>query len=340
MKNIAFAIFLISSIIILAANTFIDKNNFKINKNTPVAEILQQLGETAPNHIQNEINTDAVAIGKNIVLNGLSSKTAEGGRRQSKHFVCTSCHNVQREDPTLSISDPEARLQYAQANGLPFLQGTTLYGAVNRESWYNGDYAKKYDAEKIKPAQTNFREAIQLCAVECAQGRELKEWELESVLAYLWTLQLKMDDLKLSDADLQRIENGINDNSQTTDLVQFIKSKYQQAAPATFNEKPDNLQKGYGLKGDADKGKLIYDLGCQHCHENGRYSMFVLDDSKLTMRFMRRNFTKYTRYSTYHVTSYGYTTNGKRQYMPNYTLERMSNQQIEDLRAYFERESK
>jgi len=341
MKNIAFAIFLIISITLFAASTFIDNNNFEISENTPVAEVLQQLGEAAPSHLQNkEISAGLVTIGKNIVLNGLSSKTGEGGRRQSKHFVCTSCHNVQREDPVLSVSDPEARLEYAQQNGLPFLQGTTLHGVVNRESWYNGDYDKKYDAEKIKPAQTDLREAIQLCATDCAQGRELKDWELESVLAYLWTLELKIDDLDLSNADLQRIENGINDTSQHTELVQFIKSKYSQASPATFTDQPDNLKQGYGQKGDADKGKLVYDLSCKHCHENGRYSMFILDDSKMTFRFMKRNFTKYTRYSTYHVTSYGYATNGKRQYMPNYTLERMSKQQIEDLRAYFERESK
>jgi len=341
MKKKSIYIFFILSTIIFTANTFIDKNNFEISENTPVTEVLQQLGEAAPSHLQNkEISAGLVTIGKNIVLNGLSSKTGEGGRRQSKHFVCTSCHNVQREDPVLSISDPEARLQYAKENGLPFLQGTTLHGTVNRESWYNGDYDKKYDAEKIKPAQTDLREAIQLCATDCAQGRELKDWELESVLAYLWTLELKIDDLDLSNADLQRIESGINDPSQHTELVQFIKSKYSQASPATFTDQPDNLKQGYGQKGDADKGKLIYDLSCKHCHENGRYSMFILDDSKMTFRFMKRNFTKYTRYSTYHVTSYGYATNGKRQYMPNYTLERMSKQQIEDLRAYFERESK
>jgi len=340
MKNIAFVIFLIISIIIFAASTFIDKNNFEINENTPVAEVLLQLGEPTPGHTQNnETTKDLVAIGKNIVLNGLSSRTGEGGRRQSKHFVCTSCHNVQREDPILSVSDPEARLEYAQQNGLPFLQGTTLHGVVNRESWYNGDYDKKYDPRKIKPAQTDLREAIQLCATECAQGRELKDWELEGVLAYLWTLELKMDDLDLSNADLQRIENGINDASQRSELVQFIKSKYSQASPATFIDQPDNLEAGYQLKGNADKGKLVYDLSCKHCHENGRYSMFVLGDSKMDYRFMKRNFTKYTRYSTYHVISYGYATNGKRQYMPNYTLERMSRQQIEDLRAFFERES-
>jgi len=336
MKNITFAIFLIISIILFAASNFIDKNNFEINENTPVVEVLQQLGESAPAHLLNaEINGTSASIGQNIVLNGISADLGERGRRQSKHFVCTSCHNVEKEDPDLSVHDPQARLEYANKNGLPFLQGTTLYGTVNRTSWYNGDYDKKYDAEKIKPAQTDLREAIQLCATECAQGRKLKDSELESVLAYLWEIQLKMNDLNLSNADLQRIEDGINDQSQRAELIQLVRNQYSAASPATFTDQPDNLKKGYGLKGNANNGKLVYDLSCKHCHENGRYSMFTLDDEKMTFRFMKRNFTKYTRYSTYHVAAYGMTTTGKRPYMPNYPLERLSQQQLEDLRAYF-----
>lgn len=340
MKNIVFAIFLISATILLAATTFNDKNNFIIDENTPVAEVLQQLGQPTPAHLLNpSIDGASAAIGKNIVLNGISAESGKRGRRQSKHFVCTSCHNVQKEDPDLSKHDPQARLEYAAKNSLPFLPGTTLYGTVNRESWYNGDYDKKYNAEKIKPAQTDLREAIQLCATDCAQGRKLKDWELESVLAYLWEIQLTMDDLNLSNADMQSIEAGINDKSQQAELTQLIKNQYSIASPATFTDQPNNLKKGYGLTGNAENGKLVYDLSCKHCHENGRYSMFVLDDEKMTFRFMKRNFTKYTRYSTYHVTSYGMTTIGKRPYMPNYPIERLSNQQLEDLRAYFEKMS-
>ncbi len=341
MKNISFVIFLITCTIFLAATTFIDKNNFEIDENMPVAEVLEQLGQPAPGHTLNAAVSGASAsIGKNIVLNGISAESGQRGRRQSKHFVCTSCHNVEKEDPDLSIHDPQARLEYAQQNDLPFLPGTTLYGTVNRTSWYNGDYDKKYHAEKIKPAQTDLREAIQLCATDCAQGRKLKDWELESVLMYLWEIQLKMDDLKLSNAELQDIEKGINEGAEQAALADLVRSKYSAASPATFTDQPDDLKQGYDMKGNADNGKLVYDHSCKHCHENGRYSMFVLDDEKMTFRFMKRNFTKYTRYSTYHVTAYGMVTNGKRPYMPNYPLERLSHQQLEDLRAYFVESSK
>ena len=157
----------------------------------------ESLGEEVPNKVDPAINGVSPERGKELVLYGKTSKPNGGKtKKQSKHFVCTSCHNIQREDPDLTVSDPQARLEYVQKNGMPFLQGTTLYGAVNRTSFYNGDYEKKY-GDLVKPARNSIREAIQLCAVECAQGRRLENWELESVLSYLWTIGLKMEDLGL-----------------------------------------------------------------------------------------------------------------------------------------------
>ncbi|NJK82888.1 MAG: hypothetical protein HC912_02805 [Saprospiraceae bacterium] len=69
---------------------------------------------------------------------------AEGkkGAKQSAHFVCTSCHNVERDEPNLSQVDPVAKLAYVVEKRLPFVQGSALYGAVNRTHFYNGDYEK------------------------------------------------------------------------------------------------------------------------------------------------------------------------------------------------------
>ena len=129
------------------------------------------------------VKTAGVALSlPTLVPNSVFGKDAPSNRivlgfigcgKQSKHFVCTSCHNIQKEDPDLSIADPQARLEYARDMELPYLPGTTLYGAVNRTSFYNGDYEKKY-GDLVKPARNNLREAIQLCAVECSQGRALR----------------------------------------------------------------------------------------------------------------------------------------------------------------------
>ena len=306
--------------------------------NSSVAEVLNLLEDTTKLAYADTINVNASAeYGRALVHEGIIQK-AQGGKTkiQSKHFVCTSCHNVKREDPDLSISDPQARLNYTNEKGLPFLPGTTLYGAVNRTSFYNGDYEKKY-GDLVKPARNNIREAIQLCAVECSQGRKLEPWELESVLAYLWTIELKLEDLNLSKQAYEKVNQAINNEASVSQAIELIKNSYLSGSPATFVTPPEDRKTGYNLVGNPANGELLYNSSCKHCHENGRYSQFELDDSPFTFRFMEKHIPRYTRYSLYQVGRYGTSPkNGKRAYMPNFTSERMSNQQMEDLRAYLE----
>ncbi len=307
-----------------------------LEEDRPVAEVLVALGDDPLEH-QPDFSIPGVSVeqGRAIVLQG----AAEGGARVSKHFVCTTCHNVVREDPDLRFADPQARLEYARDNGIPFLQGTTLYGAVNRTSFYNGDYEKKY-GDLVKPARNSIRESIQLCATECAQGRLLEDWELESVLAYLWTIDLKLSDLHLTDAEMTQVERALG-GANNSSAIALLKSRYLSGAPATFLDPPPNRKAGPELTGDAANGKLIYELSCLHCHENKRYSFFNLDNSRYSFRHLARHIPRYTRYSIYQVARYGTSPiAGKRAYMPNYTQEKMSRQQLADLRAYIEQMAK
>ncbi|MEM8907946.1 MAG: c-type cytochrome [Bacteroidota bacterium] len=310
---------------------------------TPLWTVLEELGAAGPNHkVNTNLDKVSVALGRNLVLKGSSKGEGGRSRQQSKHFVCTSCHNVQREDPDLKIADPQARLRYAKEKGIPFLQGTTLYGAVNRSSFYNGDYEKKY-GDLVKPTRNNIREAIQLCAVECSQGRRLKDWELESVLAYLWTLEFKMEDLELTAEQMTEVQNAVASPAQSTErmeMVKWLQSQYLSGSPAHFVDGPSDRKKGFELEGDAENGQLVYDLSCKHCHENQRYSFFNLDDSKMTFAYLKRHFKRYSKASIYQVTRYGTPSiPGKAAYMPQYTSERMSDQQLEDLRAYIEQKA-
>lgn len=318
------------------------KNPFRLVEATDsVSDVLKRLGDDA-NKFHPDLSVPGASIekGKDIVLRGISKSGSPKVKKQSKHFVCTSCHNIVKEDPDLSISDPQARLEYAQANNLPYLQGTTLYGAVNRTNFYNGDYEKKY-GDLVVPARQNLREAIQLCAVECSQGRILKDWELESVLAYLWTIDLKLSDLKLSDADMKLIDGALSGSMEKSEAITLLKSKYLDGSPATFVDPPKDRREGYAKQGDPANGKLVYDLSCKYCHEAKRYSFFNLDDSAYSFKYLNRHIKKYTRYSLYQVARYGTSPiEGKKAYMPNYTLEKLTNQQLEDLRSYIEQQSK
>ncbi|MCB0643520.1 MAG: c-type cytochrome, partial [Phaeodactylibacter sp.] len=252
--------------------------------------------------------------------------------------VCTTCHNLEIEDPDLRVSDPEARLDFVRQKNLPFLQGTTFKGIVNRESWYNDDYVKKYGDEKIKKAHNNLREAIQLCAVECSQGRPMDDWEIESVLAYYWSLQFTLGDLGLQADDLARLNREKDQTDRQAALRQWLRSYYNTKSPAHFFDAPSDKAAGYpGLVGDPEKGKWIYELSCLHCHKPDGVSHYILDESKLSFRHIEKMIDKNSHFSLYQIIAYGtYAIPGHRPYMPHYPEERMSKQQVEDLRAYVE----
>lgn len=330
---------ILGTVLLILASFSIEEEQITIEKETPVWEALAALGVPMPNHVVKK-GVEGVSIekGKELVLTGVT--TSPKGRKvgvQSKFYVCTSCHNVKKEDPDLRTSDPQARLDYAAEKELPFLQGTTLYGAVNRLHFYNGDYQKKYaGVEGIAEAKNDLRAAIQVCAVECSKGRALKEWEMESVLAYLWSLEFKMNDLGFSNSDWVDLQDKLKDKSNHKSIAKGIQSMYLAYSPATFVEPPSNFKEGYAANGNAVNGKKIYDLSCMHCHGKKRYSYFNLNESKMTFRFLKRNFEKHrSHFSSYQLIRHGMgPRNGRKAYMPNYTKERMSDQQVEDLKAY------
>lgn len=303
-----------------------------------VQDAIESLGGPEATNRPKEVKGASVERGYDLVHKGVADKPVGSGntKRQSKHFVCTSCHNTTIEQSDLTQFIPQDRLDYAIEHNLPFLQGTTLYGAVNRQTYYNGDYDKKY-GDLVKDARNDIRGAINLCAVECAQGRPLKEWELESILMYLWQLELKLQDLNLTPDEQELLAVKVANKKPDQTAVELLRSKFATASPATFALPPGDRKVGYQLTGDPTNGAAIYKHGCLHCHNEQRYSMLDLDDSKLSKAFLARHMPRYSPYSTYQVGRYGTPPRpGKGAYMPQYTAERMSDQQFEDLRAYFE----
>jgi mono/diheme cytochrome c family protein len=325
----------IATIFILASSPFeIDD----LDRSRYVNDVLKELGEDS---ILHQVNTLVPGVsarkGEEIVKNGFTDKPGFGkSRRVSKHFVCTSCHNIQQEDPDLRYADPQARLLYTNIKGLPFLQGSPLYGIVNRSKFYNQDYYKKYGLLVYK-ARNDIRESIQLCAVECSQGRKLKDWEVESILAFFWEIGLKLEDLELEEEDIELIEMALAGEAEKGQAIERIKSKYLDYSPAHFVNPPENRTVGNGLKGIPENGKMIYEQSCLHCHYQKRYSFFHLDNERPSFNLLNKHIKKYTKRSIYQVVRYGTPPlNLKKAYMPHYTMEKMDRQQIEDLRSYIE----
>ncbi len=318
------------------------EEEYELDYSMSVREAL--VGLDANVQYEHEINSSiggaSIEKGKDIVHKGYTkNRSGRKTKRISKHFVCTSCHNVEREDPDLAIIDPQARLEYTNSLNLPFLQGSPLYGIVNRNSFYNDDYYKKY-GDLVNAARNDLRQSIQLCSTECSQGRSMKGWELESVLMYLWSIELKLNDLEINGEEEQIIAKALEEGERLDDAARIIESKYLKTSPAHFLPPPSDKMERKKVEGNAENGELIYKNSCLHCHGNRRYSFFNLDNSKATFKNLKNNLGNYHERSIYQVARYGTKPNaGKRAYMPQYTQEKMSEEQLEDLKAYISREA-
>ena len=101
---------------------------------TPLADVLQTLGMPKPVHLQGSYTPEEVLRGDELVHFCKTTHPPKGETSTyiTKYYKCTSCHNTAREDADLVRPTPEARLQYAAAHDLPFLQGSTFWGIVNR----------------------------------------------------------------------------------------------------------------------------------------------------------------------------------------------------------------
>ena len=300
-----------------------------------VESVLQYLGDEELVHSQPSYDKAKAEMGEDLILDGYTKRNGKKSRKISKHFVCTDCHNMGKEFDVLSSQSPSDRLAYAERNGIPFLPGSTLWGIYNREKFYNDDYVKKY-GDLVVDARDSLENAVQLCAKYCASGRYLKDWELEAIMHYFKKNELRLKDLNLDEATMKDVlrHSQLNASEKET-LKDKIKSSYRQHYSATFLPTMDVNKRKYGEGGDPERGKKIYDKSCLYCHANKRVTYLNLDKGKLTARMFWRNIENYTDKSLYQIIRYGtYAKSGRKQYMPLYTEEKMSDDQINDLVAY------
>jgi mono/diheme cytochrome c family protein len=175
-------------------------------------------------------------------------------------YRCWHCHNFVREDIVLTRQDPEAREQLLKDNPalggkqteVRLTTGTTFWGMVNRERFYNGYYARYHrlkvrDGEKFRPMNPgSLADAVQVCCSYCSAGRFPEDWELDSILAYLWTLELRLRDLDLPAEIQQRLLEQFN--SGKDDLVaaarQELRKHYLVASAAHAVEPPVRSEDG------------------------------------------------------------------------------------------------
>lgn len=319
----------------------------KFSETTPLVNTLEYLGEPLPNHYIEGITLEQIERGEELVKIGLTTNPPKNEfSRKVGSYNCNSCHNQVQEFEELFDHDSQVRLEYAEENELPFLPGSSFFGMVNKESWYNGGYQERY--KNVAPkANTDLREAIQLCAIEGAEGRSLMKWETEAILAYLWTLQYNLSHLCLSEDFYEKLEKGELTEEEKKEAIEYLKSKYQQESTATFVDVSTNRENNYELIGNSENGARLYKQSCQSCHNPNQKDMQtvdLMDDSKETFKRMANSIEDsssiYELVRGNNAKNAKKTNNGHRLDMLHYSIERMSEQQVEDLKVYIEEQAK
>jgi mono/diheme cytochrome c family protein len=260
----------------------------------------------------------------------------------SQHYRCVQCHNLGREDEQLTVQDPTTRERWFRAANYPqpekrdgqvfFLAtGTTLWGAVNRERFYNGHYQnyhflKLADGSRMNPEK--LADAVQICCRNCSGGRFAEPWELDSILAYLWDLELRWQDLRLPDETQRKMlaQLASPDPRAREDARTVIRSSYLRAAgadridlPLRSEENRDIYGDGSVETGDAQAGKFLYASACAGCHGS---DTILLSGAQLLLSDKR--FHRYVWHGTERDGAY----------MPLFTKQRLSRRQAADIRAY------
>ena len=91
-------VFFSFSIILIGIYSFYVLPKHTINGNEKVLDVLVKLGDKKPLHYKNFNDLDELKIkqGYELFTTGVTlDKEGNKVKKQSKHFVCTDCHNMQ-----------------------------------------------------------------------------------------------------------------------------------------------------------------------------------------------------------------------------------------------------
>jgi len=296
-----------------------------------VQEFLIELGENPPSHFIDKLDSIKVKKGCQLITTG-KIQGIKNYSQQSKYFVCTNCHNLEKEYEFYSSDKKDLDLSYMKKQNLPYVPGSTFKGVVNRTSWYNGVYQEKY-GDLAKESQFDLKNAIQLCASACSQGRKFTSEEMDYVLHFLWSKQFYVSELELNQQESVTL---VSDSISNSEKKSLLKSKFPKKSEATKAEIVPTTERLSVNEVDLEIGAYIYDKGCKICHNrtNG-ISDFKLDDNFLTFRYLKNNFRSQDEKSVFVTIRNGtYPEVHQKAYMPFYTRERMSDDYLKSLIGY------
>ena len=344
MSNLFKVFSLVVLLTTLLAFTFVDNKpdepKFEITSSTRVWDVMTRLGKVKVN-VADPKKKGSASKGQQLVTRGWTlNLKARRTPKTSKKFTCVACHSIEDEHPSPAVIDPQKRLEHADTMDMPFLPGPPFKGIVNRIRFFNDDYQKIFEhkkADDVKISHQNIRMAIRTCNALYAKGRELEDWEVESILEFFWTMELRMGMLDVSSEDKATIITAIETNKDNSRAVNIMRRYYPEVYPVTLVPPiPVSERKKISpVLNSFSNGKRLYRRACLHCHAGKRYSRFKLDMKQKTFKFLKKYMDKEnTRYSIYSGMRYAPGQKTERLGPPHYSSQRMSDQQIQDLRFF------
>ena len=244
----------------------------------------------------------------------------------------------------------------------------TLWGAVNREDFYLGksneiyrglripnffnepvdNYDTENELEKANIAKPTKKgeidpkgrvaigAAVHICGSYCCVAKKdpakprdffLKPWEYRALMTLFWENELRLSDLDLNKDELKKADQLKNellkpnpDNSVVEPIQRILKTKFLTKADA-------NPRTETSVAGNIKTGELLYFLSCARCHPGHGASVLgpaprlqpnVHDKQKIQKA----------------VDTLSHEFNNPTPYMPAFPKERLSAQQVEDIKAY------
>lgn len=257
---------------------------------------------------------------------------------------------------------------FAQGAPLAGMINSDAFYTGDYQSYYNW----KGTPQKPNPfsdAGTNLDSAIGLCSDVCSKGQRLNEREIRAVRAYLQSKQLKIGNVlteneicaanilfssarsEVPAAEINRLKNQIKT---------YVDTRYQRQRPATFAKEKESYAAVNRIVsaggGDANRGEEIFERTCMHCHseearrttgifEGTATPILVFSKNRRTGRYLKRSYehvrdgsSKLIKALRSGVERFNSQTDpvawDKNPYMPLYTKEDLSDEQIADLMAY------
>ena len=326
----------------LAANNVPNERPFlAINDSTKVWKVMTSLGKINTNALDKNQRSDAIK-GQQLIMTGVTTNFKGKKVPHTSHtgkLTCIACHTLELEHPQPNTLNPQSRLEHGDSLGIPFLPGAPFFGLVNRVAFFTNDYQDAFahkDRLALQVGHRDIRKAIQACNTVYGKGRKLEAWEIESILAFLWTLELKMGDLKIPDSLVADIQESIATNVNNARSVNVMRRYYPEVYPATLaGPIPLGERKQISpVLNSFSNGQRVYKQSCLYCHANRKYAHFKMDSQQKTFKLLKKHFDDTSRYSIYDAIRYSPGSKANRTGTPHYTSQRMSNQQIQDLRFF------